>query len=285
MTPLYKINFPRSNVWAKLESQNPTGTHKDRSMKPWIEYYLARGIKEFAISSSGNSAISAAKFCAENSLRLHVFVSPDIDRAKMSALQGNPSVVLYVSKTPRKDSLQYCKKSASTNLRASTDDNALVGYQDIALELIQQLPSIDNIFIPVSSGATLEGMYLGYRRRGTNTPRLFAVQTTKVHPIASYFDRDFTSEKTSHARAIVDNVAHRRDRVIKIIEETGGGGFVISTKELEEAKKILGKVGWQSALAFAGFLKWSRFARSGEARQTQNTRKKADRVSVCIFTD
>jgi threonine synthase len=200
-------------------------------------------------------------------------VSPDIDQAKISALQGNPSVVLHLSKTPRKDSIQHCKKSAIINLRASTDDNALVGYRDIALELTEQLPHIDNIFVPTSSGATLEGMYLGYRM--TTTPRLFAVQTTKVHPIASYFDKDFVSEKISHATAIVDRVAHRRDRVIKIIEETGGGGFVISNKELEEARKILGKVGWQSALAFAGFLKW----------QTQNPRKKADKVSVCIFTD
>ncbi len=293
MTPLYKINLRGSNppknsgqVWAKLENQNPTGTHKDRSMGSWISHYLERGIREFAISSSGNSAISAAEFCAGKNVKLHVFVSPNIEKYKISRLRSEKNIILNISKTPRRDAIRLAKGKNIVNLRASKDDNALIGYQDIAFELTQQLPSIDNIFIPTSSGATLEGIYGGFKGGKTQKmPAFFVIQTAKVHPIANYFDQDFTKEKASHATAIVDRVAHRRDRVIEIVKETGGGGFVISNKELEEAKKILDGNGgwhshapsgaWHSALSFAGFLKW----------QKQNPKTQAKKISVCIFTD
>ncbi len=286
MTTIYHIKIPKANidVWAKLESENLTGTHKDRSMGPWIEHYAKQGVKEFAIASSGNSAISAAKYCTEKGVKLHIFVSGN---SPVLAYLRQGRAALHISKTPRRDALQFCRKYKNViNLRASTDDIALVGYKQISYELIGQtaacLPAgrrIDNIFIPTSSGATLEGLYLGFKEKMPKVPAFYAVQTTKVHPIASYFDKGFVKEAESKAKAIVDNIAHRRDRVIRICEETGGGGLVISNKELERAKEILGtllnKVGWHSALAFSGFLKW----------QVQNSEKARKQNSVCLFTD
>lgn len=259
MTSVYHIKIPKANIdcWAKLESQNPTGTHKDRSIGPWIEYYTKQGIKDFAIASSGNSAIAATKYCAKRGFRLRVFTP-------------------QTTKTPRKDAFQFSRNNNAINLRASTDDHALIGYKQIAYELIKQLAKIDNIFVPTSSGATLEGVSMGFKQ----SPAFFVIQTTKVHPIASYFDKNFETEKTSKATAIVDRIAHRRDKVIKICQETGGGGFVVSNQELREATKILTgimpvKIKYQSALAFAGFLKWRKL----------NPRKAANEVSVCLFTD
>lgn len=269
MTTVYKINIKDANVWAKLENQNPTGTHKDRSMAPWISHYMKQGIKEFAIASSGNSALAAVAYCTKNNLKLTIFVSPD-SPALPRLRRGRAE--LHVSRTPRRDAIRFCiKNKMIKNLRASTDDLALIGYKKIAFELIKQLPRIDNIFIPTSSGATLEGIYSGFQ----NPPALFCIQTAKVHPIASYFDKNFKKEKTSYASAIVDSIAHRRDAVIKICKETGGGGFVVSNKELEEAKEFLERAGWHSALAFAGLLKWRR----------QNPRQAKREISVCLFTD
>jgi len=280
MTPIYKINLPNANVWAKLENENPTGTHKDRSIGPWIEYYAKQGVKEFAIASSGNAAVSAARISARRGLELNIFLSKN--SYAIEVLEGESSTYKHIKirfgQTSRKSAIQFCNKNKDIiNLRASTDDIALIGYKQISYELAEQLPRIDNIFIPTSSGATLEGVYLGFKEKTSKIPAFYAVQTTKVHPIASYFDKDFAREETSYATAIVDNIAHRRDKIIKICEETGGGGFVISRKELRDADVILRDIPhkWQSALAFAGFLTW----------QKKNIRKARKSVSVCLFTD
>jgi len=296
MTPIYNIKIPKSNidVWAKLESKNPTGTHKDRSMERWIEHYAKQGIREFAICSSGNSAKSAAKVCREKGLGLRIFVSRNTWEPEHFGHEGGGIKVSFKS-APKKEAFQYAKKHNIPNLRASTDDMALLGYKEITAELIKDISHIDNIFISTSSGATLEGMHQGFKN-ASHIPAFFVVQTTRVHPIASYFDKDFIPEHTSNAKAIVDRIAHRRDKIIKICSETGGGGFVISNDELESARGVLledswlrrdffrkvdTKIGelqhgrWQSILSFAGFLKW----------RVQNPEKASKEISVCLFTD
>ena len=42
-------------VYVKHENENPTGSHKDRSLIFQISYHVSRGTNEFVISSSGNS--------------------------------------------------------------------------------------------------------------------------------------------------------------------------------------------------------------------------------------
>ena len=283
MTPLYKITLPESKgeVYAKMERLNPTGTHKDRSLGPWILHYKKMGRNEFVISSSGNSAVSAAKYCDEIGAVLHIFVGEKTDESKLAKIRARENVFLNISKTPMKDAVRFSKERGLINLRSSKDDLALEGYKPIAYELQKELPRVDNIFVPTSSGTTLEGIYLGFKDMGGRLPAFFAVQTAKLHPIAGYFDKDFVNEDSSYATAIVDSIAYRRDRIKKIAKETGGGGFVISNKYLEDARKVLLKTGfkafdagWQSILSFAGFLK----------REKQGQTQKGI-VSVCIFTD
>lgn len=276
MTSLYKILIPGSNaeVYAKMENENPTGTHKDRSMGPWIDHYAQQGKKKFVLSSSGNSAFAAARHCDEMGLELSIFMHPSDRGEKLAKIKKYKNVSVELTKTPKKDALHFAKKHNVPLLRASTDDHALEGYKKIAFELIEQLSKIDNIFVPTSSGATLEGIYLGFKEKTRRAPALYAVQTSRVHPISDYFDKDFKPEGVSYAHAIVDNIAHRKKRIVRIAQETGGGGFVIQNKEIEEAKKIISG-GYQSALAFAGFLKW----------KSQNSKKAEKETSVCLFTD
>lgn len=294
MTSVYKISIPESKaeVWAKIESENPTGTHKDRSMGPWIEYYIKQGQEKFVVSSSGNSAAAAAKVCAEKNVKLTIFMHPDDKSHRLEDIKDVGDISVKLSKTPKRDAFQFSEKHNIPNLRASTDDNALEGYKEIAFEIIEQIPKINNIFIPTSSGATLEGIFLGFEEKSKKSPSLYAVQTTKVHPIAGDFDNDFKNENKSYASAIVDNIAHRKDMLVEIIKETKGSGLVISNASLMKARNELRKdqniydklftaVGgvepsrWQSALAFAGFLKW----------QAQHPNKAKNEVSVCLFTD
>lgn len=304
MTPLYKITLPSSNassiglahaeLHAKMEMFNPTGTHKDRSLAPWILHYKNNGEKELVISSSGNSALSAAKYSKECGLKLYIFLSASVDPKKLEKIKKYKNTFLNISKTPKSDAIKFSKNMRLVNLRSSLDDKALEGYKAITHELSQQLPRADNIFVPTSSGTTLEGMYLGYKEKGVKPPSFYVVQTARVHPIASCFDKNFSKERVSYADAIVDNIAHRKNIVTDVVKETKGGGYVVSNNELEEARKILANVtfsesdpastrsdhreldvGWQSILSFAGFLKYVR-GKPAEA---------STKISVCLFTD
>ena len=65
-TPLIKLgnssvfNSLSSNIYAKLELYNPTGSHKDRESLEIIAFCIKKGIKEVGCASTGNFGISLA---------------------------------------------------------------------------------------------------------------------------------------------------------------------------------------------------------------------------------
>ena len=92
-TPLLKIE----DIYFKCEYKNPTGSVKDRGLAYQVSKLLENKIKFAVISSSGNAGISAASYCRQAKVKLTVFISPRINRAKFKILKGELPVYLKVS--------------------------------------------------------------------------------------------------------------------------------------------------------------------------------------------
>jgi len=270
-----------AHILIKDERTHTTKTHKDRSFRHWVSRLYADGIKEAALSSSGSSAYAAAHYCSLAKIKLHIFIRKDFPENAIARLTQYPNIILYQSKTPKKDAFLFSKKYSIPYLRASTDPFAPEGYKTLSFELAQEHPDIEEIFIPTSSGATLVGVYRGYtllkKETGISMPRLYIVQTTMVHPMAEIFDNNFTSQTSHPARAIIDRIAHRKKEVISIIKKVNGGGYVISKEDVrgikslfQDTKKIPGP---ESLLAIAALKK-----HRSESPQFASAK------SVCIFT-
>ena len=264
MSPVYLLEGGLSNAWIKDESVHPTGTHKDRSFRYWISYLWSRGIREAVISSSGSAGRSATYFCKIAEINLTVFTEE-------------------TTKTPKKDAVAFAREYRIINLRSSADQNSIEGYKTIAFELAEQHPDAEELFIPVSSGAALLGIHKGYsvlfKEKGISMPRLYIVQTTKVHTMASMFDTDYVKEDKHDARAIVDNIGYLRDKVVRAVEESKGGGYVISNSELQESisthtSKLDKTHGNESFLTLAALKK-----------HRERNPQYANAKSVCLFTN
>ena len=142
------------------------------------------------------------------------------------------------TKKPVSGAFRYAKENKTFNLRQSTDDNAVIGYETIAYELNEKEAKSDAVFIPVSSGTILAGIASGFHKLGKSCI-IHAVQTEAVHPIASLFDTDFTSQKKSLADAIVAKYTPRQEQIIAVIKRSKGFGWVISDKEIKKADSWL----------------------------------------------
>lgn len=255
------------NLYLKHEFENPTGSHKDRSLSFQISAYLAQGKSEFVISSSGNAAISAAALCQKTDAILHVFLSPKILESKvmrlksvlkergeidMSRLEDGQeysfgNVIIHIHDRAKTHAFQFAKERNMVFLRGSTDDLAIEGFKTIAFELFEQAGDADSIFIPCSSGTSTSGVYEGYKQIRESlqesdeweVPQIHLVQTTKVNPIASEFDKNFENTDASIAEAIVDRVAHRKKEVIQHIIDTDGFGWVVDDDEIKQGLVVL----------------------------------------------
>lgn len=274
----------------KREDRNPTGSMKDRGLSYQISTHYSEGKKIFAISSSGNAAVSASTICEKAGLKLHVFLSEKAPSKKVSEVKERNNVILHISKRPKSDAIKFIRQEGITLLRGSTDKYGTEGYKTIAFELAQQVPDATDIFIPCSSGTAFVGIYQGYRQlKGFGSdeivskkqrdkvennfkdevrsksegktksdilekgeeesthlfviPRFHCVQTTRVCPVAKKYDADFQSTDISIAKAIVDRVCHRRNEIKKIIEDTGGTGWVISDQQIRVAQSEMKSLG------------------------------------------
>lgn len=233
-TPLVKID----NVYFKCEFGNPTGSHKDRALALQITKLQIKKISEAVISSSGNAAISAAYYCKLAGIKLNIFISPNINKNKLEALKEIDCEIFQTPK-PINASIKFARENNTFNLRQSTDPNALIGYESIAKEIIQENVVPDAFFIPVSSASSLVGIALGIEKLGYRVP-IHAVQTDAVHPISGMFDKDFqVSERKSLADAIVARYTPRESAAIKIIRQTDGWGWTISNYEMEKGRSWL----------------------------------------------
>ncbi|MFH0857592.1 MAG: PLP-dependent lyase/thiolase [Candidatus Magasanikbacteria bacterium] len=256
------LNIPA--LYFKREDMHRYGSHKGRSIPKMIEFYKKQGQTHFCISSSGNAALAGALFVKENNqkdeaekISLHIFVGNNIPEEKLSVLKKllDTHITLEQTERPKQSAFQMEKEGIAKNLRQSTDDIALLGYESLAEELLE-IPNLQAVFIPTSSGTTAEALAT---KLGKNI-QIHIVQTTKCHPIAGELDTDFTPTEESCAMAIVDLVAHRKKDLVEKIAESHGSGWVVNDNQIEEAQKQIleetnESISPNSALSFAGLQK------------------------------
>jgi threonine dehydratase len=273
----------------KREDQNPTGSHKDRYIAFAVSSYINDFMKtkkpedadliNFAISSSGNAAISAIRLINSEKdirLKLYVFISDNLEKKKLQRIIAevpelktcllkyrncdNAKITIKFSQTPLSDSIKFANKLNAILLRGSNDPYGTQGFRTISKEILAQLKetSVDSVFIPCSSGTLFAGIAQGFEKL-KNSIKLIALQTSEIHPIAKSYDKNFTPENASLAEAIIDRVAHRKTEIQKIIKNTQGTAFILENKEIQHAHNILKKynilVSYEGAMCIAGIIK------------------------------
>lgn len=231
-----------ADLYVKREDLHPYGSHKGRSIPLMIEFYIREGWKDFCISSSGNAALASIYAIKDLDKKqnqkntLHIFVGNHIQPEKLQRLEqateDDKNIIIEKANNPKQSAFIINKEQKAKNLRQSTDDVSLVGYQALADEL-SEIKNLSAVFIPTSSGTTAQGLYEGFKKHGLN-PQIHIVQTPKCHPLV-----DNSPTGSSIANAVVDTVGYRKEAIQKILQETKGKGWVAEDKDIIEAQLLV----------------------------------------------
>jgi threonine dehydratase len=254
------------DFYLKREDLHPYLSHKGRSIPLMIDEAIAKNTDKFVISSSGNAALAAALYIKQKNnngqkLSLEIFIGPNISQSKKNKLTeiADENIIIKKSPRPLREALLSSKKNGYL-LRQSTSSSALVGYFDLAKELLE-IKNLKAVFFATSSGTSAEGVAKYFLNQGRDDISIHIVQTTNCHPIASLLGEHCEiKEKEILADAIVDKVAHRKDGIlIEMIRKSRGAGWIASNILIKEAINILEKhnikVTPNGALSFAGLIK------------------------------
>lgn len=248
MTPLVGLN----QIYLKREDQNPTGSAKDRALSLQVDHLISQGFTSAVISSSGNAAISADYFCHQKNIDLTIFVSPKVNPQKLLLIT---SAKVITTHQPISSAFKFAKDNHAYFLRQSTDPIALTGYATIGQEIIDELPQVSSIFIPVGSGTTL----LGISQKLPENVKIFAIQPACHCPIASFFDHQFTTESNTITDSLSAKLLPLKNRIIDTINQSGGSGIVVQNLDVVQQLQFLKEnnisTSSEGALALAGYQK------------------------------
>jgi threonine synthase len=249
--PLALAGLPGSTV-ALRDDLNPTGSWKDRGSSVLVSA-LARGPRRPLVEdSSGNAALSLARYAAAADLPLTLFVPERVAPAKRSLLERTAAELVLVP-GPREEATRAATRAVRHGaLWASHVMQPLhaTGAATAAFNIVEKLGAApDAVVAPVGHGGLLAGLHAGFdalaRHHDLARPRLIGVQSESCPPLARAFRHGSERARpvSPPGPALPDGVLIAepgRDReALSAARRTGGAIVEVDDLALERALRLL----------------------------------------------
>ena len=166
-TPLF--NIPNTNIYAKLEKYNLTGSIKDRTILGMVTKAKEKNlINENTIiveATSGNTGISIAALAGILGFRAVIVMSESMSKERREIIKAyGAQLVLTPKELGTKGAIAKAKEIIENNKDAIGLDqfenlaNADYHYETTAREIFEQLPDLDIFVAGVGTGGTFTGV-------------------------------------------------------------------------------------------------------------------------------
>lgn len=174
-------------VWFKLESENPTGSFKVRgaynSLALLSDEVRARGV---VASSAGNHGLGVAWAAQTLGIGATIFLprtAPEVKRQGIIALgaQVNDDALDYDA--AHELAVEFSRTHGVRFINPCLGLDLLAGQGTVALELLQQLPTVTTVLVSVGGGGLLGGMGSVLRRLAPQV-RIIGVQSEQTSAMA-----------------------------------------------------------------------------------------------------
>ncbi len=265
------------NLFSKDETQNPTGSFKDRGTIVAVHKARLLGFKKIGTVSTGNMAASTAAYGARAGLETFVLLKEGTSKTSLlSAGIFGPTLVTVQGDYGRlfHRSLEIGRELGIYFMN-SIDPFRLEGYKVTGFEMYFQLgkSAPDFIFVPLSSGGHLIGLMRSFEdleREGLvdRYPTFVGVQAQGCAPLARAFEEgrpkyQRLKKAWTIAHAISNPAPPAGNAALHLIRKHKGIILSVSDEEMLEAQRTLAsKEGLfcqpESAASLAGLLKFGK---------------------------
>lgn len=165
-TPLQRSGWlselARGEVYLKLENRQETGAFKLRgAANKLLQLAPAQAHKGVVTASNGNHALAVASMARRLDIAVDVFVSEHIDPARLARIQALGATIRQVAGdclAAEQAARHEAELSGRIYVSPYNDVQVIEGQGTIAVELLQQLPQLDAVFVAVGGGGLLSGI-------------------------------------------------------------------------------------------------------------------------------
>ncbi len=186
-TPLLRLNVPDAagEIYLKLENLQPIGVYKVRSMGNIMLAADRDTLRNGAYTaSSGNAGLGLAWIAQQLGIAARIYAPQSSPATKLDAIRAFGAQIHLLSDD---DWWQIIVKGSHPTdpglyVDAVRSPLALAGNGTIGLEIIEQLPDVDKLFIPFGGGGVACGIAAALRAKKPGT-RIIVAESDAATPV------------------------------------------------------------------------------------------------------
>lgn len=186
-TPLVKassLSGPRAEVYLKIETGLPTGSFKPRgAMYALSKNLQRRHIDEVIASSTGNHGAATAFAARTLGVSATIFLPEQANPVKRKKIEDLGARIVCHGNIDLAGAFQtaseYSRRPGVYFLNDATDPDLPAGPATIGLEILEQLPALSAVFVPMGDTALIRGVGAAIKQLSPQT-KVIGVQAEQA---------------------------------------------------------------------------------------------------------
>ena len=232
-----------SDVFFKAEFRQKTGSFKVRGAYYKIQN-LSSDEKKFGViaASAGNHAQGVALASSLENIPCTIVMPKNASPAKVAATRGYGANVILEGLNYDESfskAQEIAKETGATMIPAFDDEEIISGQGVIGLEILEDLPDVDEIYVPIGGGGLAAGTVVAVKQNNPNV-KVIGVQSTEF---PSMYDSVKNGKISScdGGRTIADGISVKvpGNITFEIINDLMDDVVVVDDKEITKTMFLL----------------------------------------------
>ena len=227
-------------AWLKLECWQPTGSFKVRGATNFIASLSAEQRRGGIVAASaGNHALGVAHAVAilGGNLEATLFVPTTAPRAKVEKLRAFPVTVREEGDTYEEAhalAVAHAEKTGATYIHAFDDARTAAGQGTVALEILEEMPEVGTIVVPVGGGGLIAAVAAAVKDRAPQA-RIVAVQPEASPSLRESIRQGTALLDYAAAPTLADGLAGGIGEIVFAHRDLLDEVVVVPEKDIEDA--------------------------------------------------
>lgn len=255
-TPMIEGKVKNHTVFYKMESQNPTGSFKDRGTAVLVSFLLSRDIREAVEDSSGNAGASFSAYAAKVGMKAVIYAPESTSGPKRTQIEMYGAELKRIP-GPRAEAAKAVLEAVARGCVYASHAYmpfGVAGYASMAYEIYEYFGGAPGtIIVPAGHGGALYGLMLGFESllhagQITRLPYFIGVQAENCSPMVSAFQMKSIQnvpvkiQPTLAEGASVSSPIHST-AILRRMYDGNGRMLAASESMIKEAYQLLARQG------------------------------------------
>jgi len=241
-SPTFSL-LSESKVYLKSEFQQKTGAFKIRGAHHKIQKLTDQEKQKGVIAASaGNHAQGVAYAANAENIQCTIVMPKNASPAKVSATKGYGAKVILDGTNYDEASTkakEIAKETGAILIHAFDDPEIIAGQGVIGLEILEQMPDVEEVYVPIGGGGLAAGVLIAIKTTHPNV-KIIGVQSRSFPSMyESWKNGSITS--AGGARTIADGISVKvpGQRTFSIIRELIDDIVLVDDSEIIKAMFLL----------------------------------------------